>query len=106
MNRIDLDTNHIIKLYQSGISEKAIAERFGCSRGAIRLRLKQSGTICRGRSESMYARMASLTAQQRKSLTVAANNAVRGRKCSHEELIKRANSREGIILNTSTYERQ
>lgn len=106
MNRINLDTNDIVKLYKSGVSEKAIAERFGCSRGAIRLRLKQSGIICRGRSESMYVRMASLTTEQRKSLTLSAHNAVRGRKRTHQELVKRAKSKEGVILNTSTYERQ
>lgn len=106
MDRIKLDVDNIVKLYQSGLSEKALAERLNVNRGTIRRRLLQAGVVCRGRSESMYVRMASLTADERQALTNAAHKAVRGKKQTYQQLVNRAKAREGSTSNLSPYERE
>ena len=85
--------------------EKAIADKLGVNRGSIRRRLLQAGVVCRGRSESMYVRMSRLTPEERQALTRAAHDAVRGKKRSSEDLVKRAKSREWGIPNLPGYER-
>ena len=106
MNRINLDVDDIVKLYKSGLSEKALAERLNVNRGTIRRRLVQSGVVCRGRSESAYLRMSSLTAEERQRLAGAAHDAIRGKKYTYEELVNRAKAKEGSVGKLSAYERE
>lgn len=49
--RVDLDTPQIIELYEQGLTSYAIAERFGCSPGAIQKRLRKAGILRPGASK-------------------------------------------------------
>jgi len=99
-NRIALAGNHAeiakesISLYRSGMSEQAIAARFGVDRNVVRRILLRAGITPRNRSASMYLRMSQTSADERKRLTSAAHNAVRGMVRTEAELAIRAATRE------------
>lgn len=89
-NRKDLDCESIIADYLSGESEKALAEKYGISRNVIRGRLLEKGVEPRGRRDAMLIRMGKLSRKERKQLTSAAHDAVRGRPQTHERKLRRA----------------
>lgn len=76
--RVDVPVDELVELYNDGISEKALAERYGYSRQVIRRRLLDEGVTIRGRSAAMFARMASTPTDERKRLVEAAHAARRG----------------------------
>jgi predicted DNA-binding protein YlxM (UPF0122 family) len=85
-----LNSNNIITAYLSGISIKKLAEINNVSRQVIYRILRENSIVPRGRSESMFVRMAHTTPEYRQKLSQKAHDAVRGMKRSHEELCKRA----------------
>lgn len=93
-NRLQLPDSEITKLFQDGMSVKALSDKCGCSRSAIKKRLEDSGIQTRPLSESQPLYMQSLTKKQRQQITKAAHAAVKGRCYSFEELCKRASERE------------
>lgn len=94
-----LPDQEIITLYESGMSELALANKFNVSRGAIRNRLRNSGTHIRGQSEANIVSMANMTFKERQNRTRSANNALRGAKQSVEGRKKRA-----VNLESAGYE--
>ena len=86
--------DEIIALYQSGVSELEIARRFNCSRQVIRRHLARENVTRRTVSEANKLRYAQTTKEYRQALTRAAHDAVRGTQYSHEEMCRRALSRE------------
>jgi very-short-patch-repair endonuclease len=92
--RLALPITEIVSLYRSGISELALAKKFGVSRGAIRERLIETGTEIRGQSDAEVCRWNQMSEEQRLHQIEAAHNAARGRKASREERIKGASSRQ------------
>lgn len=72
-----LDGTAIAAAYVAGASEKVLAERYGVSRNAIRLRLIEAGVPIRGRSDAMFTRMAATDFEGRKRLAAAAHAANR-----------------------------
>jgi very-short-patch-repair endonuclease len=94
MIRKDINLEHLTRLYKSGVSEKALAEKFSVARTVIRRRLIELGIKPRNRSESMFVRMAQTTKEERCRLTEAAHNAVRGVRHSFERRCKIAQTRE------------
>ncbi len=83
-----------IQLYQSGLSEKAVAEEMGVGRRAIRLRLLEHGIEPRGRSAAMFLRMAQMTETERKANAQAAHDASRGSAHSDESYRQSALTRQ------------
>lgn len=59
-NKLALDVDDIVNRYQSGESEKRIADSLGVARGAIRARLLDRGVSPRGRSEAESIKWAAL----------------------------------------------
>lgn len=76
--RTQLPTDELLDLYRSGVSEKALGERYGVSRNVIRRRLEESNVEIRGRSAAMFVRMANTDASERARLVAAAHEARRG----------------------------
>lgn len=76
--RTELPMDELLELYRSGVSEKALAERYGVSRTVIRPRLLEAGVEIRDRSAAMYQRMATASPEERKRLVKAAHAARRG----------------------------
>lgn len=94
MIRHNLNINNLLGLYQSGMSEKKLAEKLNVSRSVIRRRLIENNISPRGRSESMYIRMSQTSKEERAHLTKAAHDAVRGTRQSFEYRCKVAKTRE------------
>lgn len=92
--RTDIDVDNLIELYNSGESVKQLAHLFGIARSVVCLRLRSHGIMPRGRSESMYLRMARTAPEERARLSDAAHAAVRGHRRTEEELCKRAVTRQ------------
>ena len=90
MIRLHFDVFDLIERHKSGESIKKIAEDTGIARKTITNRMISVGFQPRTQSESMYVRMANTTAEERARLTAAAHEAVKGRKCSINERVKRA----------------
>jgi transposase len=96
MPRIGNTLNHsnIITNYLNGISEKALAEMFNVSRQVIKRILIINNIERRGRSASMYLRMANSTPDERQALSKKAHDAIRGVKRKKQELTERAITRQ------------
>ncbi len=84
----------IVDLYQSGVSEKAVAERLGIERVVVRCRLLKAGVTPRNRSDAMYLRMSQTSPDERRHLTAAAHAAARGRIPREDEMASQAITRE------------
>lgn len=85
-----INADNLVQRYLSGESEKALAEVLNVSRGVIRRILLSKNVKPRNRSQAMYNRMANTSKEERKRLSEAAHNAVRGRKRNPEEMNKAA----------------
>jgi len=92
--RLALDLDNVIQSYTAGESENAIAERMGVGRNVIRRRLLQSGIALRSRSEAMCLRAETMSADERKSMALAANTARRGQVEPRERVHARAIQRQ------------
>lgn len=93
-SRIDLPIEIISRLYNSGLSELALAKQFFVSRGAIRQRLIETGTRIRGQSDAELLKWSKMSEQQRLYQVKAAHDAVRGTKYSREVGVKKALMRQ------------
>lgn len=85
--------DEVISMYQSGISELAIARHFGCSRNVIRRRILRSGIVPRDGKEANKLRYRETTQEYRQALTRAAHEARRG-EMPHSQRCHYASSRE------------
>ena len=94
VKRCDIDTDQIIALYTSGKSVNFIAKHFGVDRGTIQRRLKKSRIIIRGQAEANQLSMSQRSRDENVRNTKAAHDAVRGKPRAHEELCKRAITRQ------------
>lgn len=99
-NRFKIDVDDMLKLYHSGRSVNNLAHHYGCSRGVICNRLRKAGIKPRNRSEGMFLRMSQTSASERKRLSAAAHDAVRGASHTDEHRIKIAQT---IEQNAITY---
>ena len=97
IRRANFDTNHMIEEYLSGKSIKQLALEHGFSRQVVYRVLRQNNIHIRGRSESMYVRMAQTPPEERKRLALAANEAKRGLANTPEMLHKRALAHKRFI---------
>lgn len=91
-----LPDKEIIALYKGGMSELALANKFNVSRGAIRNRLRDSGTHIRGQSEACALSLGQMTFKERQNRTRSANNALRGTEQCVEGRRKRAVNLESV----------
>jgi hypothetical protein len=82
--RTDLPERKMIALYGRGVSELAIARKFGASRMWVRNLLIKNGIPIRGISEANFLRMNRIGVRGRKLLTT------RARKVRHKNLVKAA----------------
>lgn len=94
---IDINTNDLIREYNSGKSVKRLAKEFHISRWTIIDRLNKAGIKQRNRSEAMYLRMSQTTNEERKRLTSSANQAKRGKPNTPQMLHKRAIAQKRFI---------
>lgn len=101
-----IDATEMVRLYLTGVSEKALADRFGVNRWTVRARLVENGVAARGRSEAEFVKWANMTLVQRERQVAAAHAATRGRRCSLEERIKRAHANMLLGNYISHYERE
>ena len=104
MNRISIDVNEIAKDYRSGVSEKALADRFGVSRQVIRLRLIQQKVPIRGRHDAELVKWSRMTPAQRSNQVAAAHQSWRGKLQTLSHRIKVAKGIERSLGNISWYE--
>lgn len=104
--RYNLDVQDLVGLYEGGMSVKAMADRYGCSRNVITRRLNELGLPVRNSSEAMYLRQANMTREQRLALLEKAHAAARGRIQTEEERIKIAQARFNRQLGISGYQLQ
>lgn len=100
----EVDSKDILDLYNGGMSVKALSKKFSCSRDVIKNRLLKLGVVPRGRSESMYLRMAQSSPEEIAALTEAAHIAAKGRSCTFEERCKVAATREKLVIGASRTE--
>jgi len=75
--RKNVDTDHLRRLYDEGMSVMQMAPLLGVSRPIVASRLRELGLPVRSRSDANRLRMQRLSAQERRDLTLAANNAIR-----------------------------
>lgn len=97
------DPADVLAMFDSGIGSVGISKRTGATIREVNATLVANGRQPRSRSEQQLARMAAASPSERKALAAAAHAAVRGRKASPEELVKRANRRARVV---SDYEVQ
>lgn len=103
--RAPTDDQSIIRAYQAGSSENALARQYGVSRGAIANILADAGVSRRGMSEAGITRNENLTADQRRKQAAAANVASRQRKVPELDKLRRAIHNEWRIGPQSNGER-
>ena len=96
MERIDLPTRELVRLYTEGTSEKALAARFAVSRTVIKRNLTEAGVERRNKSAAMYTRMAQASPEERQRLSAAAHDAVRGKPQTLDHRMKRARTVEAL----------
>jgi very-short-patch-repair endonuclease len=87
--------NEVIRLYQSGMFQREIAEKFGVTQGTISIRLQGAGVKMRSRTEADKLAWMRKTPKQREMTYEAAHIAARNRKRCRAEKEQRA------ILNQS-----
>lgn len=90
--------------YLAGESEKAVAASLGVSRQVIRRVLLERGIDPRNRSQGMFTRMARTEASERRRLTAAAHDAVRGTKQTDKHREKVATTLNGNLRSASHLE--
>ena len=91
--RKKLPTKEIVSMYISGVSELEVAKHFGISRGAVRVRLVESGVKIRNQRESSLLSASRSTFEQRQNRAKAAQDARRGAKDTHNTLRLKAVSK-------------
>lgn len=91
--RLQLDDAEIVRLYESGMTKHEIAVRMGTWDMVISKRLAEHGHPTEDRSAAMRTRLARMTADERRALSASAHDAVRGKKRTHSDLVRRANSK-------------
>lgn len=74
-NRKKLDDAEIVRRYQAGESELALATAFGVNRFTIRQRLEEANVVIRDPSAAMFLRMARTPYDERRALSRAAREA-------------------------------
>lgn len=89
--------NRLRLLHEAGRSVLSLSKEFGHQRFTIQRWIERAGGTVRNRSEAMFQRMATTSAEERQSLSRAAHDAVRGVKRSDEELRKRAIAKKQMI---------
>lgn len=92
--RVHLDVDQLVELYESGESVKAIAERVGVTRRTIDKRLRARGVEPRTAGEQQLIRYARTTPEERRAIAAHAFEAKRGRPNSPEALERAARTRE------------
>jgi hypothetical protein len=98
-DRVIIDDAAMVRRYEAGESEKALAVAFHIDRNGIRRRLLKAGVTPRGRSDAMYLRMSQASAEERARLAAAAHDAVRGKPHSKERLAAKALGIEKLGAN-------
>lgn len=93
-NRLSIDITELTRLYHIDEPVQAIAKHFNVARDVITRRLKEIGLPIRSGSEANLIRMAKLSDQERKQLTMQSHIAARGRHRSLEERCKMAATNE------------
>lgn len=88
------DADELVHLYLSGMSQDALATRYGVTRIPIRRALVDAGVPIRGTKEVNRRNAANRTPEQNRRITKAANAAARGRKATTAEREKVAQTRE------------
>lgn len=88
--KIPIDMDDLVRRYDGGESEQALAKSLGVDRGTIRARLLEAGAQIRGRGDANRLRMSRTTAEERARFTTAAHDAVRGSTRSFDDLATRA----------------
>lgn len=96
--RIELDTDHLCSLYQSGASVLQMANTLGVSRPVITRRLAQLGLKARTASEAQFLRNARYTPEQRRQFTAGAHAACRGVKQTLEHRCKIAATKQATAV--------
>lgn len=83
-NAKPFDEAECVARYSAGESVKALAKDYGIQRATVTRMLFRRGQRLRGRSDAMLTRMANTSEADRKQLTEAAHDAVRGKPKSEE----------------------
>jgi len=95
-------SDDVIAMYNSGISENAIAKKLGVSRSVIKTRLIINNVKRRGQTESNRLRASQMSETEKKEVIKAAQESTRGVPLSMEHKIKIAKTREKIAKASKT----
>ena len=96
--RKNIDVENLVKLYQSGVSEKKLADTFGINRWTVRQRLNSIGTHIRGRHEAELVKWRGMDIEHRAKRMEVVHKAARGRIATIAEREKRALTMERLQL--------
>ena len=94
--RKQLPDELIARSYIAGLSELELSKEYGVDRIVIRRRLKEQGVEIRGPSAANIVSAARLSPEFRQKRAEAAHAAVRGKKRTHDELVRRSITKESI----------
>lgn len=94
--RLALPVESIVADYMDGMSEKAVAEKYGVSRNVITRRLREQGIERRGPQLASALHAATLTPAQHRAKTRSAHDAIRGMERSEEWQCNIARGRERV----------
>lgn len=103
-HRLQLADAEIVSLYAEGLSEKAISDRIGVARNAVRARLIEADVITRGRSAAERLKWSRMTDTDRRAQVVAAHAATLGREVPFAERVLRAKTHEKRINHVGRHE--
>jgi len=104
MKRKSLNTDDLVRLYQSGLLYVDIAKKFGVSWMAIRRRILGAGIKSKSYAEVQRIKASRMTPEERSRCAAAAHEAVRSRRHSFKEKCQRAKTREHLGLGISRIE--
>lgn len=94
--RKELPDQDIVAKYALGMSELELSKEYGVARGTIRRVLTEGCVDIRDQSAASYVSAERLSPEFRKKRAEAAHAAIRGKKVSHDALIRRAVVGAGI----------
>ncbi len=90
--RNDLDPDHIVRLYRSGLSAAAVGREVHCSSATVNVILQRLGEPIRDKSAAGFIRAARETPEFKARKAQSASAKLRGRRMRPEQLTARAST--------------
>jgi len=102
MKRISIDTDNLVKLYLSGISQFELGKIFNVSRTVVHRRLIENGIVIRNIPDAAVIRDAKIPIEVKRQRFIKAQQACIGRIVTEREKTLRANSRQSSCKQSAS----